>query len=426
MKMRRWVMALVVVLFTMAAAACSSGSGGKDAQGGKGNGKKVDIVWWFPAKEQEVTMKKIAENFNKKQDHINLKVQLNAGADYYTKLQTVLAAKNGPDIMWMNGPNFPKFQSKGFLMKFDEKIDRDSFSMNNYPDSLVKLYSKDGVYGMPKDYDTIGLFYNKEMFDKAGVAYPTENWTWDDLRSAALKLTVKSGKTASQWGFSANLSTQEVVYPFLVQNGVLPIADDRKSLQYDSPEGIEAIQFLYDLMYKDGSSPDGQYLTDNDPLQLFQSGKVAMIMSGSWMAKPYYDALKDKVDVQVLPSRKTKANIIHGVAWTGNANSKNPDDVWEVIKYLGSKEVALLQAESGTVIPAFTGTQDAWVKAVPMNLKIFIDSTSIAVPYPTGFDPEWETPVNTHLTNIWLNKESPADGMKKITEEANAILSATK
>jgi multiple sugar transport system substrate-binding protein len=130
--------------------------------------------------------------------------------------------------------------------------------------------------------------------------------------------------------------------------------------------------------------------------------------------------------VQVLPSRKTKANIIHGVAWTGNANSKNPDDVWEVIKYLGSKEVALLQAESGTVIPAFTGTQDAWVKAVPMNLKIFIDSTSIAVPYPTGFDPEWETPVNTHLTNIWLNKESPADGMKKITEEANAILSATK
>lgn len=421
---RRFVMALLLFLFAVGAAACSSG-GGSNADGGKSGGK-VDIVWWFPAKEQEAMMKQIAEEFNKKQDHINLKPQLNAGADYYTKLQTVLAAKNGPDIMWMNGPNFPKFQSKGFLMKLDDKIDKDSFSMGNYPESLVKLYSRDGVYGIPKDFDTIGLFYNKELFDKAGVAYPTDKWTWDDLRSAAIKLTVKSGKSASQWGIAANLSTQEVVYPFLVQNGVKPMADDRKSLKYDSPEGIEAVQFLFDLMYKDMASPDGQYLTDNDPLQLFQSGKVAMIMSGSWQAKPYYDALKDKVDVQMLPSHQKSGNIIHGVAWIGNANTKHPDEVWEVLKYLGSKDVAMLQAKTGTVIPAYNGTQDAWVKAMPMNLKIFIDSTQIAEPYPTAFDPEWETPLNTHLTNIWLNKESPADGLKKITEEANAVLAATK
>ncbi|TJY39838.1 sugar ABC transporter substrate-binding protein [Cohnella pontilimi] len=423
MKFRRLVISCIAVFFALGAAACSSG-GGSGGKGGKSGGK-VDIVWWFPAKEQEATMKKIAEEFNKKQDHINLKPQLNAGADYYTKLQTVLAAKNGPDVMWMNGPNFPKFQSKGFLMKLDNKVDTDGVSMTNYPESLVKLYSKDGYYGIPKDYDTIGLFYNKEMFDKAGVPYPSDKWTWDDLRSAALKLTVKSGKTASQWGIAAHLSTQEVVYPFLVQNGVLPIAEDRKSLKYDSPEGIEAVQFLFDLMYKDGSSPDGQYMTDNDPLQLFQSGKVAMIMSGSWQAKPYYDALKDKVDVQMLPSHMKSGNIIHGVAWVGNANSKHPDEVWEVLKYLGSKEVAMLQAETGTVIPAFNGTQDAWVKSMPLNLKIFIDSTSIAEPYPSAFDPEWETPVNTHLTNIWLNKETPSDGLKKITEESNKVLAAT-
>src|SRR5947208_208350 len=93
---RRFVMALLLFLFAVGAAACSSG-GGSNADGGKSGGK-VDIVWWFPAKEQEAMMKQIAEEFNKKQDHINLKPQLNAGADYYTKLQTVLAAKNGPDI----------------------------------------------------------------------------------------------------------------------------------------------------------------------------------------------------------------------------------------------------------------------------------------------------------------------------------------
>ncbi|QHW33698.1 sugar ABC transporter substrate-binding protein [Paenibacillus rhizovicinus] len=427
MKRNRTALLVLVILFAIGAAACSSG-GGNNGEGSSGgsNGKKVDVVWWFPAKEQEAAMKQIADNFNKKQDKINLKVQLNAGADYYTKLQTTLAAKNGPDIMWMNGPNFPKFQSKGFLLKYDELIERDGFSMADFPDALVKLYSKDGVYGMPKDYDTIGLFYNKELFDKAGVPYPTEKWTWEDLRNAAKKLTIGSGDKTTQWGIAVPASTQEVIYPFFVQNGVKPMSDDRTSLQYDSPEGIEAIQFLYDLMYKDKSSPDGQYMTDNDPTQLFQSGKVAMIMNGSWMAKPYYDVLKDKVDVQFMPIEKTKGNIIHGVAWVANANTKHKDETWEVIKYLGSKEVAMLQADSGTVIPALKGTQDAWVKALPMNLKIFTESAEFATPYPTAFDPEWETTVATHLTNIWLNKESPADGMKKVTEEANALLSAAK
>ncbi|QHT62427.1 sugar ABC transporter substrate-binding protein [Paenibacillus lycopersici] len=424
MKMNRTAVLALVTLFALGTTACSSGDSGSG--GGSGGGKKVDIVWWFPAKEQETAMKQIADNFNKSQDKINLKVQLTAGADYYTKLQTTLAAKNGPDIMWMNGPNFPKFQSKGFLLKYDDFIESDNFSMDNYPESLVKLYSKDGVYGMPKDYDTIGLFYNKALFDKAGVPYPTDNWTWDDVRDAAKKLTVGSGSSISQWGIAVPASTQEVIYPFFVENGVQPISDDRSSLKYDSPEGVEAIQFLYDLMYKDKTSPDGQYMTDNDPTQLFQSGKVAMIMNGSWMAKPYYDALKDNVDVQFMPIHKQKGNIIHGVAWVANANSKHPKEAWEVVKYLGSKDVAMLQADTGTVIPAFKGTQDAWVKALPMNLKIFIESADFATPYPTASDPEWETTVATHLTNIWLNKESPADGMKKITEEANALLAGAK
>jgi multiple sugar transport system substrate-binding protein len=411
MKIKSLFLIILMVSLMSGMIACSS-SVSKNADG------KAEVVWWVPENEQKAMLQSIADEFNKQHDDIVVKMQAHAGGDYYTKIQTVLAANNGPDVMWMNGPNFPKFQSKGFFLSYSDYIKKDKYSMDNYPKSLVDLYSADGkAYGMPKDYDTIGLFYNKELFDKAGVKYPDESWTWDDLRSAAKKLT-KDG----QWGIAAHASTQEVIYPFMVQNGVKPVEDDKKSTKQDSPEAIEAIQFLYDLMYTDKSSPDGQYMTDNNPTQLFQSGKVAMIMSGSWMAKPYYEAMKDKVDVAELPQKKKDGNIIHGIGWVTNAKTKNPDAVWEFIKWLGSKEVALMQAESGTVIPAFNGTAESWVKALPMNLKIFIDSTKVAVPYPSTPDAQWETPVFTHTTNIWLNKVKPEEGMKAVAKEANAVL----
>lgn len=417
MKMKQFLMVLLALCLVGSLAACSGSSK-------SGNGKKVEVVWWNAADEQQKILEGIAADFNKAHTDIHLTVQLNAGDDYYTKLQTVLAAKNGPDIMWMNGPNFPKFQSKGFLMSYSDYINNDNFDMTNYPKSLVDLYSVDGkVYGIPKDFDTIGLFYNKELFDKANMKYPDATWTWDTLRQSAKQLTVEEGGKAVQWGIAATNSTQEDIYPMMVQNGVIPMSDDKKTTDVGSDAAIEAVQFLYDLMYTDKSSPDGAYMTENDPTQLFQSGKVAMIYSGSWMAKPYYEVLKDKVDVAILPHQIQEGNIIHGIGWVTNAKTKNPDQVWEVIKWLGSKEVAETQAQTGTVIPAFNGTQDAWVKSMPLNLQVFMDMTKVALPYPTAFDAEWETPISTHTTNIWLAKEKVAEGMKAAQEEANKILS---
>jgi multiple sugar transport system substrate-binding protein len=418
MKMKRLLTILLALSFAVSMVACSSGNSSG------GSGKKVEVIWWNAANEQQTILQKIADEFNKTHNDIHVTVQLNAGADYYTKLQTVLAANNGPDIMWMNGTYFPKFQSKGFLMSYSDYIKKDNFDMGNYPKTLVDLYSVDGkVYGMPKDFDTIGLFYNKALFDKANVKYPDDTWTWDTLRDAAKKLTVTQDGKTSQWGIAATNSLQESVYPLMAQNGSKLISKDRKSTTVGSDEAIGAVQYLYDLMYTDKTSPDGKYMTENDPMQLFQSEKVAMIMTGSWMAKPFYDALKDKVDAATLPHQAQKGNVIHGIGWVTNAKTKHPDQVWEVIKWLGSEQVAKIQADTGTVIPAFNGTQNAWIKSMPMNLKVFMDMTQYALPYPTANDAEWETPVTTHITNIWLNKEKPAAGMKAAQTEANAILS---
>ncbi|WP_176705926.1 ABC transporter substrate-binding protein [Paenibacillus hemerocallicola] len=419
---------IVVSCLACSLAACSSG-GTKDGDSANGpsssaaSGKKVQLKWWYADSKQQDVIEKIAQKFN--DDHPNIKVtaEMNAGSQYYTKLQTVLAANSGPDIMWMDGPDFPKFQSKGFLLAYNDLIKKDNFSMDNYPKSLVDLYSIDGkMYGMPKDFDTIGLYYNKELFDKENVKYPDASWTWNDLLAAAKKLTLQEGGKTVQWGFAAMSNTQESIYPFMVQNGAKLVSADKKTTDIGSDNAVGAVQFLYDLMYKEKVSPDGKYMIDNKPGPLFKSGKVAMITGGSWNARSYYDALKEKLDVAVLPKQKQEGNIIHGIGWTINAKTKNPNEAWEFVKWLGSKDVAMMQANAGAVIPAFNGTQDTWVKSLPYNLKVFIDMTKSSTPYPISNNVEWEDPVGAHISNIWLDKEKAADGMKAAQNEANKIM----
>lgn len=414
----RFIGLALLALAVLAVAACS-GSGGKES------GKKVELSWWIASPDQMDVMKKAAETFTEEHPDIKVNVQHQEG-DFYAKLQTTLSANNGPDITWIDGPSFQKFQSKGFLLDLTPYVERDSFSFDRFVQPIVELYKADGKhYGIPKDLDSIGLFYNKEMFDAAGVKYPTGDWTWEDLRNAAKKLTITEGGTTKQWGLLLPDSAYTVQFPFLVQNGVEIMSADKKSVNVGSPEAIEAVQFIQDMVQVDKVSPDGKFLLENDPAQLFQSGKAAMIYDGSWMVRPYYEALKDKVDVSPLAQGKKKAFTIHGVGWVANKATKNPDQVWEFLKFLGSEQFALIQAETGLVIPSIPETQEKWTQSFPLRLKELAEYTQYGIPYPTSFSNEWEQPMYNHFANIWIGQENVQDGMTKMQAESNELLAQT-
>ena len=411
-----WARAFAVILIAttlMIMSACSNKSSGE-----KGN---VELSWWVADPDQVDVMEQAVEKFSSLHPNIKVKVQHQPG-DFYAKLQTTLAANNGPDITWINGPNFQKFQDKGFLMDLSEYVNRDDFGFDGFVQPIVELYKSDGKhYGIPKDIDSIGLYYNKDMFDAAGLDYPTGEWTWEDLRDAAKKLTITENGETTQWGLLLPDSTT-IHFAFLLQNGVKILSEDKKSINLGSPEAIEAIQYIQDMVHVDKVSPDGQYLLENDPSQMFQSGKAAMIYEGSWMVRPFYDALKDNVDVSPLPQGKEKAFAIHGVGWVANAKTKHPEEVWELLKYLGSEEFANLQAETGLVIPSIESAHEKWTESVPMRLQELAEYTQFGIPYPTSFSTEWQQPMFDHFANIWIGQETVEDGMTKLQQEANDIL----
>ncbi len=367
------------------------------------SGEDGEITYGFWNAEQRPAIEAQIEAFQEQHPNISVSPQVVPFADYFTKLQTGIAGGETYDVFWMNGPNFPVYASQGALADLSSVTGDGGVDMSAYPETLRDLYSFDGtLYGMPRDFDTIGLYYNKDLFDAAGVEYPTADWTWEDLRAAAEALTVKEGGQTSQWGFGSVLSAQQNLYNFVYQNGGRLISEDGSEALLDEDAACEALLFLTDMM-TDSLSPDVATQQGNNLYQtLFPAGVIAMLPGGSWHAGRLYEA-NPAIAVAPLPEGTEDATVIHGlanVAWSG---SEHQCEALEFVKFLGSEEAQQILAETATVIPAMNGLQETWKEAVPeMDLQVFLDAVDNSVPYPTApGGAEWEAALNGVIVEAW-------------------------
>lgn len=386
----------------------------------------VTITYAFWDAAQRPAMEAQIEAFRKQHPNITVQPQVIPFAEYWTKLQTAVAGGSAYDVFWMNGPNFQVYASQGVLVDLQPSIDEGGVDLKAFPQSLVDLYTYEGkAYGIPKDFDTIGLYYNKELFDAAGVEYPTADWTWEDLKENAKQLTIREGNSVRQWGIAAPPSDQQGYFNTIYQNEGKILNGEGTQVLLDEPASCEGILFLYDFV-QDGSSPSGPDLQAQNwaPQQnLFPGGQVAMLMGGSWLASTFHEA-NPAIDVVPLPEGKRQATVIHGLANVVWSQSPHQDAAVEFVKFLGTEEAQRILAETGTVIPAMNGLQDAWVESIPeMNLQVFIDAVDYAVPFPTtpkGY--EWGEKATEVLRNAWLGNVPRDQICSRAAEAANAAL----
>lgn len=413
--MKKWlVLLLTLALGLLGLAGCGSSGTSGDAKDGK-----VEITYGFWDKKQVPAVDEIIKLFNEKYPNIKVKTELTPYAQYFQKLETAATGGALPDVLWMNGPHIVQYAEGKVIVPLSDLASKDNYSLDNYPKSLVDLYTVDGkLYGIPKDFDTTGLWYNKKIFDEAGIPYPDNTWDWNKLKEVAKKLT---NKDKGVYGFAALMGNQGGYYDFIWQNGGHIISEDGKSVGFDQPEAIEALKYNISFI-KEGLSPTQAQMTETAPSELFSSGKIAMMFDGPWMV-PEYKKNPD-LNVAVVPKGKQRAVSIHGLANVIAANTKHKDAAWKFVQFLGSKEAAEVYAKTGTVIPAYNGTQDAWLKAVPnLNLQAFIDGVDYSVPLPsvknTGEIWQYETDI---LKKAWSNEESVEDAAKELTKKADEAL----
>ena len=427
------VMALALastMVFSMAACGGSKDDGGSSDAGDSKKEEKseggdtLSISIWDP--NQEPGINEILADFTE-ETGIKTKLTVVKWDEYWTMLEAGAQGGSLPDVFWMHSNESQRYMSNDMLLDLTDKIaDSDLIDPANYPEDIWGLYTYDEkYYAVPKDVDTIALWYNKAMFDEAGLAYPTADWTWDDVTEAAKKLTKEDG---SQYGLAVrNDNNQAGYYNLVYDNGGHIINEDKTKSGWDDPKTIEAMEVL-ESWIKDGVMPPIETMSENGEDVLFQSGKVAMVLQGSWMVAAYRDNeyTAENCDVVELPKSATtgrRASVYNGLGWAASANGKNTENAWKLIEYLGSEKAQKKQAELGVTMSAYKGTSDAWANSAEFNLQAYLNMMEDMEirPYSKA-TVTWENEDNEILKSVYMGEKSMADACKEMADQMNEKL----
>ncbi|MCU1404481.1 MAG: sugar transporter substrate-binding protein [Glaciihabitans sp.] len=360
--------------------------------------------------------------FNETYPNIDVTVNVTPYSDYFTKLQTQASSDTLPDLFWMNGPNVGLYASNDQLEPITGAIDAGDLDSANYPESLVDLYTIDDVqYGVPKDFDTIGIWTNKALFEKAGVALPEGDWTWDEFQETAAEISTALSADG-EYGAGGGMDGQTTYYNTIMQAGGSVIDGDTSG--YASAEGQAGIQFWTDLIAS-GASPSIQQLTDTTADQWFTSGKLAMYWGGSWFRSALTDTeLVDDVTVLPLPVGEEQATVIHGVSNVVSAASKNKQAAQALQVFLASEDAQQAQGDAGAIIPAYTDTQSAFTESMPnADLQVFLDAVDYSQPLPVSNNSAvWNALEIDLLPQAFSGAQPVADVTEELADKMDAAL----
>ncbi len=416
----------VAFLFVALIASAMLFAAGDAEQAAADTSKPLAVMIWDS--NQEPGIRKIIDDFTTKTG-IEAEIQVVDWNNYWTLLSAGAQGGSLPDVFWMHSNESQRYMSNDMLLDVTDRIAKSTvIDPENYPTDIWSLYTyNQKYYAVPKDVDTIALWYNRTLFDQAGVAYPNENWTWEDLYEAAKKITKADG---SVYGFAnVNTNNQAGWYNLVYSNNGYIINADKTKSGMDHPKTIEAMKFMEKII-NENLMPPQTVMSESSEDVLLQSGKIAMTMQGSWMVAAFRDneySLKN-CDVAMLPMNsvtKRRASIYNGLGWAIANNTKRAEDAWKLVEYFGSKEAQLKQAELGVTMSAYKNTSEQWKNSVPQfNLQAYLNMQDDMVIRPFSRNTvKWENALLDVMLKVWSKEMTMEAGCKEAARQMNEILS---
>ncbi len=312
------------------------------------DGGEVTITTW-----NEVNPDDSLNMYKKAEEATGVKVNVTVipESDYSSKLnQMVNTADSSADIMIVWENDIKNFAEAGGIDALDDYLADSSIDTTDFIDAVAKLSDGlGGTYGLPWCAATEIMYYNKDMFDAAGIEYPTNDWSYEDFKAAAEKLTTDGvyGCTLPNlqtWWAGIGGAGDQVYDP---ESGELVI-------------GEGAVSFLTDC--KDMVDKNIMPEPSSDTTDMFAAGKAAMSWQGSWMIGSYAGSLDFNWDIATIPTNQVKYNTLHTGFYTLNANSQNKEAAWKVIEYLMGEEGQTINSKSSANPSALKtiADQGAW------------------------------------------------------------------
>jgi len=281
---------------------------------------------------------------------------------------------------------------------------------------------------LPQNISSLVVYYNKNMFDAAGVPYPQSDWTWDDFLSAAQSLTKP---TSDQYGVGVEPSLIRVA-PFIWQNGGELVAIPRASgLLVDSPEAREAIQWFADLQVKHHVAPDAVAEKAEDSESRFSNGRLGMYLDSRKVVPTFRTITDFDWDVAPLPTGNSPATILHSDAYCMTAATKDKDAAWKFIEFANAVEGQQIIVGTGRTVPSLKSVaeSDAFLDpdAKPKNSRVWLDviPTIRAVPILNNWA-DIEDTANAELERAFYGTASVDEVIKAMVDRTAIFFSETK
>jgi len=385
------------------------------AAGGGDDGGGTTIKYWLWDDAQLPAYQQCADDFTKANPDIKVEISQYGWSEYWTNLATQIAAGSAPDVWVDQGSYYPQFVADKQIEDLQPYIDKDpeGVDFDSYVPGLAEIYQIDDArYGLPKDWDTIGLVINTQAATDAGVdpaSLQDLTWNPDDggtFEETIAKLTVdKSGKHGDEAGFDkgnvavygflpewADGSQGQNLWGNLAQSNGFTYSDKNpfgSKFYYDDPKLAETIDWMASLADKGYAPPFDQQSTLSR-LEVLQSGTGAMTSMGSFNQLMFKDTAADWTFAPLPTGPEGRKSAINGLSDAMYAGGKHKDQAWEWIKYLASADCQTVVGDTGVIFPANADASEASVAA---RAELGLDA-SVFLSYSQETDGTFLIPIN--------------------------------
>lgn len=390
------------------------------------SGSKKLTIWVYGW--ETASAEKIMEDAETWYDETGVEIEVISVASdsYNTKMQATLAGGDNPDLAFIDaGVLSMQLAAKDVLLGLSD------YGVNDYKDLFYEsvwdtMVYKDEVYGLRITSNNLALYYNKELFDNAGLEYPTADWTWDDLRNAAKTLTDKENGV---YGLDLPVYDESGGYcwtwlPFLWQNGGQLLNEDRTEAIVNSAEGVGALEYWRALV-DDGSVPLSAAASG---VNRFSSGITAMMIDGPWSLSTYIEDpnFVDKLGVAPLPQNTAQATVVGGEGVVIFSNTDYPQEAYDYLTHLCCSDFTEVFWENWITVPPQEGHEDFYADLDVYGEYISVFTSQMEYSQTRQFTPSWtqiEDAMALNLEAYMFGEEDDAQAaLDAAVEDINKIL----
>jgi multiple sugar transport system substrate-binding protein len=358
----------------------------------------------------------LIREFNEQQTRIHVAYEPIPG-QYYPKLLAMLVSGTAPDVFYLDTTSFrPYLSKKKILLPLNPFLAKGATKEEDFIPELLSAFTDNGtIYGIPKDFNTHGLFYNKEMFDAAGLTYPGDDWDLERLRDVARKLTKPHGPA----GLILNLDSVDRFLPIARSYGAELFGPDG-NCSLASAEGVAALDFYSGLQLKDRAAIQPGEVGAKYVEEAFGRRMGAMCLLAGWGIAYLEESNPDvKYGIATMPrGPKTASNLLFSVAYSIPQSSKHPEAAWELIEFLTS---AAAQSRVTFAIPSRRATSESYVATHPLH-RALLDGAKLARPYEFGAKgTRVEACISVAMQQVFIGGRSSHDALADAATEIDRI-----